>query len=185
MLKKLIISVSLVVILAIGVVGGTVLAATPPDDSPKGTWAIIAEGIEDILMELGLIDTKVDTLADNIKDIVGELENVARIESAQGILKSEVDESDIMLYESTYFDQGAHFQVTIQASNVTASETIRVIRGWSEPGHSYSTATSYHSPGFYTIEFDAYRCGISYISKTDDGDPLLQFGWGVTATYAP
>ena len=184
MLKKLIISVSLALILVIGVVGSTVLAA-PPDDSPKGTWTIIAEGIEDILMELGLIDAKVETLAENVTDIMGELENVARIESAQGILKSEVDESDIMLYESTYFDQGAHFQVTIQAQDVTAFETIRVIRGWSEPGHSYSTATSYHSPGFYTIEFDAYRCGISYTSKTDDGDPLLQFGWGVTATYAP
>ena len=171
MLKKVIISVSLVVILAIGAIGGTVLAAPPPDDSPRGTWTIIAEGIEEILMELGLI--------------TGELGNVSRIESAQGILVSTENESDVWIYESSNFTQGAHFQVTIQAQNVTAFESIKVIRGWREPGHYYSTATSYNSPGFYTIEFDAYKCGITYISKTDDGDPLLQFGWGVTATHAP
>jgi len=185
MLKKVIISIFLVVILAIGVVGGTVLAASPPDDSPRGTWAIIAEGIEGILAELGLIDTKVDALTDNITDIVGELENVARIESAQGILKSTADESDIWIYESSNFTQGAHFQVTIQAQNVTAFESIKVHRGWREPGHYYSTATSYNSKGFYTIEFDAYKCGIAYTSDTGDGDPLVQFGWGVTATHAP
>jgi hypothetical protein len=192
MLKKVIVSVSLALVLVIGVVGGTVLAATPPDNSPKGTWSIIAEGVEDILAELGLIetdlddiDTKVDALAGDVTNVMGELENVARIESAQGVLKSTANESDVFIYESSLFSQGAHFQVTIQAQNVTAFETIRVIRGWSSSGHSYSTATSYHAPGFYNIEFDAHRCAISYISKTDDGDPLLQFGWGVTTTHAP
>jgi hypothetical protein len=61
-MKKVILAVTLAMVLIAGGLGGTVLANTPPDDSPKGMWEIITAGISDILTKLDDIKDSTDKI---------------------------------------------------------------------------------------------------------------------------
>ena len=74
-MKKIVISVTLAVVLILGILGGAALAKTPPDDSPTGIWDSILAGVNEIIDDiLGLSDNvsrvegKIDTLGIDVAD---------------------------------------------------------------------------------------------------------------------
>jgi|GEM_PF-4943152 len=139
----------------------------------------IEEDTDTLTLEIQSLETRLSA-------IEGELGSVSRTETYMGRERIEDAGTDVYVFESDYYPQGAHFHVTLDIiTAVELGDYLRIGRYYTcIPEGSCGVLgrfQDYSDPGLHTFEFDGYHFKIYY---TTDGTPGLYFGWGVTITYA-
>lgn len=182
-MKKPIIIAGIVIAVLIGTVSGVVTAAPP--EKPTDTWQYIAHAVDEILARLTDVESGLADVQDEVAALSNNQSSMARFMSDQGIIDCTVVESDVTVFESPVFDEGAHFNVSVWITgDVDTGDHVKIRHGHlSQDGSSWSSsAFRADEVGFHTYEFDGASCGIAY-TNYDDTHPL-QVKWAVTVTYA-
>jgi len=181
-MKKLVIVISIIGILVISVLGSNVMAVRP--DNPLDNWAYIKEKVDAIWDTI----TDLDYGLSAIDNKIISLDSTARINTAQGYVLTDENQTGFNIYGSDTYDGGAHFSITIELREVfNPGEGISIYPHYSAEGVGSYTVNSINishndTTGLYHYELDARKCDIKYNSINDSDD--IKFGWGVTTTYS-
>jgi hypothetical protein len=183
-MKKVILAIVLVVMLIAAGLGGTIMAATPPDDSPKGMWTIIVEGIEDILEDLGLIETDLDDMGDALGRVE---EDMVRMETKSGIIDvpANTDPFDLVEVMGDY-DEIRHVVVTLYVYPGSLDEVkdwIYVSAYWPGSPGGWNVATFDDDSDYKATTFD-FNADY-WIIRCESGDTEYTVRYVVTTTFVP
>lgn len=182
-MKKSIIITGIVIAVLIGTISGVAMAAPP--EKPIDSWQYIADTVEEILNRLTDTESGLAAIDSELSSLSNNESSTARFMSDQGIIECPGVISDVSVFESPVFDEGAHFHVSVWITgDVDTSDHVKIHHGHlSQDGSSWSSsAFRADEVGFHTYEFDGAYCGIAY-TNYDDTHPL-QVKWAVTVTYA-
>jgi hypothetical protein len=184
-MKKVILAIVLAVMLIAGGLGGTVMADTPPDDSPKGMWTIIAEGIEDILEELGFIENDLDDMGGALGRIEG---NMVQMETDSGNITVSANTSrfDMTVVAGNYTEI-RHVVVTLYVYPGTldhGGDRIYVSAYWPGSAQGWNVATFGPGSDYKATTFD-FNADYWIIDVESDPDTGYTVRYAVTTTYVP
>lgn len=147
-MKKVILATTLAVILVVGI-GAVAIAATPPDDSPKGIWETINNKIDIVL---GALDNMWDTKSEQSDSVDWDSSTSG---SMGWIFSPENGKS--------------HISMTIGVDNVTAGDTVKIMVKL-DSDEMYTLATI-DADGAYSFEFDAHYAQLN-VKNDDSSEPL-------------
>ena len=182
-MKKPIIIAGIVIAVLIGTASGVVTAA--PVEKPTDTWQYIADAVDEILTKLTDVESNLAGVHDEVSALSNNQSSMARFMSDQGIIDCAAVESDVYIFESPVFDEGAHFNVSVWITgDVDMGDHVKIHHGHlSQDGSSWSSsAFRADEADFHTYEFDGAYCKIAY-TNYDNTHPL-EVKWAVTVTYA-
>lgn len=190
-MKRLVLGITIPVLLVTVILGGAVMGA--PESKPVDAWNYIADTVGEILDKVGDIWDEVTGVADDVEaldDRIASLNesSIARMMNDQGIVDMTVADdvaiSDQLVYESPSFYEGAHFTVSVWViDGDDPTDHIKIQHAnWSQDRtRAVSSAFRVDGEDFYTFEFDAGKCALTYtFHDTND----FKFTWAVTVEYA-
>ena len=149
-------------------------------DQQVGDTFSLATSIEE---DTDNLTQQVQSLDTRLEGIEGALGSVPRTETYMGQVKVSTAGSNVDVFESGHYPQGAHFHVTLDIiAEVESPDYLRVGRYYAYGGSGVlGVFDDYSDTGLHTFEFDGYHFKIYY---DIDGTNELWFAWGVTVTYA-
>ena len=183
-MKKFIIGTTLLVLVASGTFVSTVIGG-PPSNTPIDSLEMILDDLNEILNKIGDF-TSLASIADALEDIstdVGiidsKLDTITRIYNEADFVSIDGATTDVEVFDSSTLGLPGgqkHFKVFIVISKINTSEVVKVSKLIG------SSTTTYYLTGNDDFEFVGNRLQIKYTSQ-EDGQPL-NFTWGVAVTYA-
>ena len=147
-------------------------------DQQVGDTFSLATSIEE---DTDNLTQEIQSLETRLESIEAALGSVPKIENHMGYVSITDNGSDVFLFQSDTYSQGAHFHITLDIYQMDSGDFIRVGRNYSGDAGSSGTATRVEETGLHTFELDAYACQIYY---TTHSTAKLWFAWAVTITYA-